>query len=211
MYCTNDCLDRFNKTYKKIADSSLLTICENMWTVLVGPERELVKDQIQSLEKVTPVLKDKTNGETDSLHFLWEKSFNKPDGLTLYLHSKGVTKHNNECIISWVEYMEYFLIYKHEQCIKALEQYDTVGVNLYDWPMKHYSGNFWWSTNKYLQSRTKLNVLQSSNKTITDERWYCEFWLLDSINVKPTTLHQSGVDHYGVIYSPEMYKQVVDK
>jgi hypothetical protein len=73
----------------------------------------------------------------------------------LYIHSKGVMRsilnpEFSEGIIHWRNFMEYYLIYKHNDCIDLLDNYDTVGVNYgsSNTP-KHYSGNFWWSTAKY--------------------------------------------------------------
>ena len=39
------------------------------------------------------------------------------------------------------------MIYHQDDCIKLLDEYDTVGINkIVD---HHYSGNFWWTTGKY--------------------------------------------------------------
>lgn len=82
------------------------------------------------------------------------KKFIKPNDKILYIHSKGVTRSNHDhhaikCILDWRNCMEYWLIYNHEQCIKLLDEYDTVGINHIMLPKPHYSGNFWWTTAKY--------------------------------------------------------------
>lgn len=108
--------------------------------------------------------------ETPTLNFLWEHSM-KEDFYALYLHTKGV-KHNNEnlCVNDWVKYMKHFNIYKHENCISELANYDTVGVNLQHSPRLHYSGNFWWAKSQYLRKLNKCIYLEYHSP---------EFWLTE--------------------------------
>ena len=72
----------------------------------------------------------------------------------LYLHTKGITKSDNLNVKCWVQYMCFFLIHKHKQCLELLKENDSVGVNLHDDPVLHYSGNFWWATSAHIK---KLN------------------------------------------------------
>jgi hypothetical protein len=75
------------------------------------------------------------------------------DGYYLYLHSKGVTKPQNENIKDWRKCMEYFLIKRGNKCLQKLDEgYETVGIMKHPWaPYPHYSGNFWWANGKYLR------------------------------------------------------------
>ena len=50
--------------------------------------------------------------------------------------------------------MEYYLIHKHKECIKRLDEYDIVGVN-YGKNPDHFSGNFWWCTSDYFLTLDK--------------------------------------------------------
>ena len=99
----------------------------------------------------------------------------------LYLHSKGVTLPDNINVQHWVNYMEHFTINNWETCMGFLEEYDTCGVELRNIPMKHYSGNFWWVSTKYLNNHVYPD---STNSTV--EKWryhprrYSEFWLHDT-------------------------------
>jgi hypothetical protein len=70
----------------------------------------------------------------------------------LYLHSKGMTKLNDQNVITWRKCMEFFLIEKAEECLNKMitENYDTVGV-MYQPNPPHYHGNFWWAKTSYLK------------------------------------------------------------
>ena len=59
--------------------------------------------------------------------------------------------------------MLYCLVDNSDKCIKLLNIYDTVGVNVreHDENPLHYSGNFWWARSSYLQ---KLLPFSFKNK-----------------------------------------------
>ena len=130
--------------------------------------------------------------EQSTLNLLYRDSLLE-DFNVLYLHTKGV-KHNNTnpCVTDWVRYMSYFNIYKHELCLKMLENHDAVGVNLYTNPT-HYSGNFWWSTSRHIRGLGPCKY-ESYNSP--------EFWVT-SISARFTELWNSGVNHYYERYQEE--------
>jgi len=47
-------------------------------------------------------------------------------------------------------FLEYYVLDKWEDCIRYLNQYNTVGVKLRMKPFPHYSGNFWWANANYV-------------------------------------------------------------
>ncbi len=202
MLCVNDYKDRFEKTYSKIKTSGLIDLTAMIFVNCVGDEKENGVEFLKQYEKVIPSTGDCDTDESSTLIKLWEIC-QIYDSNVLYLHSKGVTKPENINIQSWVDLMEYFAIEDFEKCFKALTMYDTCGVNLSFQPMKHYSGNFWWANSKYIRTRDKFDVSKSS--LIDDRRWYCEFWLLDSNNVNPISMHQADCDLYANIYKREKY------
>lgn len=202
MLCVNDYKDRFDKTYTKIKNSGLLDITSAIFVNCVGTEKDNAIIYLKNYDKVTSSISEDNTDESSTLIKLWDVC-QTHDGNILYLHSKGVTRSDNQNIKSWVDLMEYFCIEKFERCFRALEKYDTCGVNLSYEPMKHYSGNFWWSTSKYIKSRNLFDVSLSSK--INDKRWYCEFWLLDTENTNPVSLHQTNCDLYAVNYTRNKY------
>jgi hypothetical protein len=202
MLCVNDYKDRFDKTYTKIKESGLLDKTCNIFVVCVGSEKEKSAKHFSQYNKVTTYIGEDDTSETSTLIKMWEFCQSN-DSKVLYLHSKGVTRPNNDNINSWIDLMEYFCIEKHEKCFKALKQYDTCGVNLSYEPMKHYSGNFWWANSDYIKTRNKYDETQSSK--INDKRWYCEFWLLDTDKVNPVSMYQTNCDLYITNYTRDKY------
>jgi hypothetical protein len=116
----------------------------------------------------------------------------------LYLHTKGVTRLNNVCVESWVDYMCYFNIHHYKKCIELLKTNDTVGVNLQDksGEQLHYAGNFWWSKSEYIK---KLGICPIKNYNAP------EFWLTRDKIGKYTSLWHSNCPHYVNVYPSEYY------
>jgi hypothetical protein len=173
LFCVNDGLQRFNKTYLKIKNSNLINNVTNIHVNCVGPEKELFSSTISDHHKVTIHLNDYAKSEVTSIDLVQKLANENLGGNTLYLHSKGASnKWNNpqikpyfpqkkDCIDAWVDFMEYFLIEKYKDCLKFLKTYNTCGCNRsitggsnygFEWSSWHYSGNFWWAKNKYLSS-----------------------------------------------------------
>jgi len=132
-----------------------------------------------------------------------------------YFHSKGVSKpHLKENINSWRRYMEYFLIDKHDTCIKELNLgNDAVGVKLRSTPTflgkessnkfwwvtaglrkipEHFSGNFWWSKSDFIKKLPNITSLSSR------DRHECEFWI-GYTNGKLKCLHDSKQASYKTV------------
>ena len=113
----------------------------------------------------------------------------------LYLHTKGVTKPGNERVKDWVEYMLYFAT--SPVCPALLESHDTVGVNLQETPVLHYSGNFWWARSSYLRTLAPCSYASYNSP---------EFWLTEGRTGRYASLWTSGVNHYNERYAPSQYK-----
>ena len=137
--------------------------------------------------------------EIKTINAIHNFSKRNPNNNILYIHTKGIT-HVNEIVAnveSWARMMLYFLVTKHENCIKLLGEYDVAGCNYSLMPCRHYSGNFWWATTNYIST---LNIIG-----LTEPRHACEFWLLKPAFVKQKTLHNSNVNNYFVNYTPDFY------
>ena len=199
MYCINDCYERFNITFNKIVLSGLIEHIDKINVILVGPEKENLKNKIKDFSKVSVFVKHNNNTEAETLHMVWNYSQTN-SGYVLYLHSKGVTRHENECMHDWKNLMEYFLIERFELCLNALKDHDVCGVNFLIAKNKpHFSGNFWWSTTNHIKK------LKNIKPDISD-RFYCEFWLFDTTEkINHKELHASKIDHYGSRYPRQIY------
>lgn len=206
-----DCIERFTKTFKKIESSKLLESLETIFVNVTNDYMPLEKI-ISELTSLSPKIKifnvsTDLSSESDTLKLMWDvcQTLNSNHNV-LYLHSKGVSKPTNKNVASWIEYMEYFLIENWENCLKVLQTNDACGVNLQPIPMWHFSGNFWWAKNLFLQKTKRFDVKNSSY--VSDIRSYCEMWLLDNQPNIPYCLHMSNINHYGDVYTPNKYKQL---
>lgn len=86
------------------------------------------------------------------LHMKKSSELDCPDTLYFYLHTKGISHFNTEFekpVLVWIKDMLYWNIQLWENVIDILENYSTYGCN---YNGIHYSGNFWWSTLKHIQS-----------------------------------------------------------
>ena len=123
----------------------------------------------------------------------------------LYFHTKGVSNKYKDLISNdyynlkvegikcWKELMEYFLIDNWKDCIKKLDEYDTVGVNnVNNW----WWGNFWWSNSKHIKNNKPFN------EYFTGSRWGCESWLHESnYNIENIKYYQFYPFSYDPYYS----------
>lgn len=216
LFCENDGVDRFNKTYNKIVRSGLIDKITSIHVNCVGSYREKISEMIQDYDKVITHQTDNDRNESDTIGIVKNIAKNHPYGNTLYLHSKGASNkfdndHQRECIDEWVNFMEYHLIENHETCLVKLEQYSTCGCNMSDtngttWNIKdcwHYSGNFWWSQNDY------LNEIRDCE----DDYQWCESVFISDGNNKRAKHYELSCSEY--VYpdilnkkiDPEKYKQ----
>ena len=123
----------------------------------------------------------------------------------LYIHTKGFL--NKPHSLEWREYLEYFLIGKHELCLNALQYYNCIGVNqqfYFDTEnmyKNHFSGNFWWSKSKYIKGLPKFEI----NKDI----YSVEHYLIGNPKLNDIrynlSLHHSENDMYKYSIKPTEY------
>lgn len=106
----------------------------------------------------------------DDIHFyeipilkIMQDLSKQEDFLIWYIHTKGVTSKESIISSSWRKKMQYFIIERHMDCIKAVEQpnCDACGIEirnsfdkkLFDGKLRrHFSGNFWWSKSSYVKN-----------------------------------------------------------
>jgi hypothetical protein len=148
-------------------------------------------------------------GEFFTLSLLQKHCAKDPEGLVMYVHTKGVTTPNNKCIEDWRNYMAYFNICRFKRCVKSLEAFDTCGV---DWtlrPAPHYSGNYWWARAAHINRLPLVSDIQKpAYPRALTIRHNAEFWI-GMHKANHDELWNSGI---GVFqrhlhrYSPEEYK-----
>lgn len=202
-----------NQILSEINKSGLIDKIETLFLFVLG---DLNKNNLEKLKKIqnqNPKYKIKSlrkeiqTYEKITLNSLLEDCQNKYDNCKiLYLHSKGVTRMGNKNVEDWVNYLIYFNVNKHQDCIDALDTNDTCGVNLSEKPQFHYSGNFWWGNSDYIKKLEQLQIREHFickedyvNYYLSSEMWIC------SQTTKCKSLHNSNVNHYQEEYPKEKY------
>jgi hypothetical protein len=116
----------------------------------------------------------------------------------LYLHNKGISYNEDyEQLNDWIDMMLYFLVDKYEVCLDKLLLHNVVGSNYMDEPYKHFSGNFWWATSKYLKNLSKFD--ETNVNKMDAEKW------LFSNNPVYYEMHNSRINQYENLYPKDKY------
>ena len=148
-----------------------------------------------SLPSYTKILGNRSNlndFEFSTLNYLKEYCNSNENSNICYLHTKGASTGNNICIDEWRQYMLYFNLNHISNIEKKLKENDTCGVDLVTEPTIHYSGNFWWSTAKHINSLPYPKNIE----VVISERHKCEFWICSKKDGKYLSLHDSGINVY---------------
>jgi hypothetical protein len=124
--------------------------------------------------------------EYPALEFVRQIS-NAEDCMIYYFHTKGISYQTSDCternflsfknkIVAWCEMMEYFIFFKWNVAVNALNSgYDTYGCYL--WPpkkQKMYSGSYWWANSLYIRTLPDFR-----EDVISHDRFYSETWLFE--------------------------------
>ena len=123
----------------------------------------------------------------------------------LYIHTKGASKQLDkqyDNIISWRHLMNYFNI---EQCKKVFNIFEKTAYNTYGVlysvlaKSKLYSGNFWWSTGKYIKT---INI-----DAVKKNRYNAEInYIQNGADWKPySSYNRAGENHYSILFKREEY------
>ena len=203
-------LNIIQRQYKKIEDSGIL-LDSTIYIGLINnnsDENSMAIDFINNIVNSNPninLLFIKNEGhEGQTLGELYDWCLKNPEGYVCYIHSKGSSHQEyNKNIDDWTEYLEWCVIEKYNDSVKLLDQgYNTVGCNYSKEVTKHYSGNFWWASSRW------INTLKNP-KNIKDRHWASEFWIIhDAKDLKKHhSFHNSNINHYFHPYPSSSYRK----
>jgi len=177
--------------YEKVDEIRCFLLGEftiEFWTALGDYESSVFNDPKIHIVKTSNNLALYEKFTLDVLH----EDAQKEEFYALYIHSKGVSNQYVTDLVKaanvkdWVNYMCYFLMYKHEKCLDLLNTADTVGVSLRNIHKLHYSGNYWWSKASYIRTLKKCTLeCYNSPEFWLTETWsgvYESLWDSDTIN-----------------------------
>lgn len=188
VFCVNNWRDVFLEQLDSIKKSEIYNVISKFFlSVIYETEDDLnfIRNNMDGLNFEIKFKTTKNEFEFPSLKIIKNLCDNE-DCYIFYIHTKGVSitknnmsfyhgsndfEHISNCVKDWREYMTYFIIHKHKECLDKLKEYDACGVNLVDNPSKHFSGNFWWSKSDYIK---KLPNIENIN---LNSRWSAEFWI----------------------------------
>lgn len=167
----------------------------------------------------TSVCDSATLWEYPSLMFMWTQvQESKEPFHALYIHLKGLTRWGNAAVDDWRDFLNWSVIERWQDNVKALETHDTSGPNWQNDPWPHYSANFWWANSDYIAKLPKLvhpHVLVNLNgtqfkphPTIPHWRFDHEAWI-GSANPNHYEIAKSfavGGDHYSKPYPRNLYR-----
>ena len=105
-----------------------------------------------------------TNGpaitEIPTFKWMWDDC-QASDDHVLYFHSKAMTAHDKffdrmdiekyKQNVYWRHYLNWGVLERWRECIKALDRNDMAGVNYREDPIAHYSGSFWWANSSHIR------------------------------------------------------------
>lgn len=212
VYPVNNWQEIVERQLTKINKSGMLNKTEKLFVGINGNDGNWIgslSDKIEILYQVDkPELEQSL---TLSFLYMFAKADADNSHFIYYTHTKGVTHLESKPQSDWCKMMEYFIIMKHETCIKELHKSDVVGIN---WHLgegymgasskkcggikvgPHFSGNFWWATSEYLKKLPSLYPLIS--------KYQCEFWI-GSGNPRVSELWHSGIHHHRKPYPESKY------
>lgn len=159
--------------------------------------------------------------EYPSLNFMHSQAYEAEENYNiLYIHLKGVTRPDDPNIRDWRDFLNWSVIERWSDCVKALEDHDVAGPNWETAPWPHFSGNFWWARSDYIK---RLPVLQhpvdamNSGKTMFQTHYAggAPYWRFDyeawvgSGDPRYLEVAKSfpvGAQHYNQPYPAENYR-----
>ena len=166
----------FDEIYSEILNSGLINEIISLNICIVGEGNLIIKPNLKVKVYRNSFI---DSGEFFTLELL--KTFvesAEENYKILYVHTKGVTTPNNQCIVDWRKYMTYFNVNQYEKCFNVLDTCDSCGVDLVTEPVVHYSGNFWWSNSSYIKKLPSIREIKfPKNPPILSIRHNCEFWI----------------------------------
>ena len=188
--------------FKKFQASGLYEKANKIYLTLFGDvdnNKEFLSDLKDLYPKIeyAVISNAEFNNEPDTLNLMLKKAkeyeTNTP---MLYLHTKGLSHTHPDVkknVESWVRYLDLFVIYKWEECVKALETYDAAG-GFYVSNPKHFQGNFWWANSDYIKGLSKINLENIKNLNRG------EFWILSNTDKVYAITGGTPVDMYHNYY-----------
>jgi hypothetical protein len=114
------------------------------------------------LKMINPKIIKHNDNEFLTINLI-EQDIIDDDDYIFYLHTKGASKINTpfyDKVSNWRRILNHHLIIDYKKVLKSLENFNTCGFQLEELEngINIYSGNFWWSTGKYIKTINTDNI-----------------------------------------------------
>lgn len=172
----------------KIIDSGLYENTENIYCFICMKTNDII-ELLSTYTKIKIISTDAINNFRDYL----------PDVLyyIYYLHTKTITR-SDQWFTDWRILCEHFTIYKWKLNISLLKKNDAVGINFFQYPKLHFSGNFWWSKSEHIKQL----------KSIGDKYLAPEMFICSNVNGKYVSMY--NLFSLGNNHPPDLYINISD-
>ena len=187
--------------FKLLEDVGLLHQFDDVKISVITNDEDKLKAFVRLISTFRKVELDVYMNSPDAENVMSQKMWKESqdgDYQMLYLHSKGITSVDNHLKYGdasvfknyyyWRHFLNWGVIEKWKDCVLALSSHDLAGVNYFDEPSRHFSGNFWWANSSYirnlpdpstldwwreLQRTTTDSWLKTAHDRFRDENWVC--------------------------------------
>ncbi len=154
--CLKNYKEIISSQIDKILISGLYNEVDAIWCFLVGDDQSEIDQCVNLIKNSGRKFKIAAIGHTDKTFERFTlkkiKDYVKLGDKFLYIHSKGIGRQGDAKahVLTWRNYLEYFVIGQYKTCIKKLDQHDVVGAEYVPWDNQaHFRGNFWWCNASY--------------------------------------------------------------
>ena len=189
--CQKEYWDKsFDMLWEKIVESGLYDECKEIRIGILTDEKDYWKNDKKNQRFNDPKIKIIYFGKTKEyerptlLHMRKQSFIDPMNTKYFYLHTKGLRHfgtNREDDLIYWINKMLYHNITKWKKAVLILNEYGTYGINFNNY---HYSGNFWWTNAKHMQTRNQFisseytgpekYVLENLNKMQIEKVMHCE-------------------------------------
>jgi len=201
--CMGDYLNIVNEQIKLLMESSLYNLSDNIICFICGINQSCDNECIELLkkyDKITIVSTHDNAFEKFAINGFKKYIDHENPYYIYYMHSKGVSR-TEECYKDWRNLCDHFTITKWRLYIELLNYYDCVGINLKNFPKKHYSGNYWWSKSEHVNKLKDIN-----NGYLSPEMYICS-----ELKTNYVSIFQSNINHGDTCFNPKLYKDLNDE
>ena len=214
LFIKTNLYNNINKIYVNINN---IEVCNSTLNAIYERCPDLLKNKLLIFN-----IKTDPKSERDTLHLLYNVCVGLPDSYNiLYLHSKGASVSKDRLILpvqSWRKMMEYFLIERWNEATSYLPTHGACGACKNNNLFNHFSGNFWWTTTKFIKLFTITPTIKASefwqqsmlHIKSGKSKLYSESWILQMNPNSAKCLFQTPLDLYNNVLQESYYRDEKD-